>query len=168
LVPGRDSDCFLSCIQANSGAHPVSCPVDAASLFPGLIWTEHKSDHSPPFRAKFKNAWSCTSAPSHCGVLLKIGTDFFICRENLECRCVITEGNCRSSSASNFLFFFPFSYVPSLLCVLCSEHGSRMISTPASCAGTPEIVSQPGNGLILAEIFSGFSQPLHSSAEIMH
>jgi len=38
-----------------------------------LIWPEREADHSPPYNADFKNAWSYTS--SWRGALLGTGTN---------------------------------------------------------------------------------------------
>jgi hypothetical protein len=47
-------------IQTISGAHPASYSIGTGS--PSRVkQLGHEADHSPPFRAKVKNVWSCTS-----------------------------------------------------------------------------------------------------------
>jgi hypothetical protein len=46
-------------VQTGSGAYPASYPMDTRGSFPG----GREDDHSSPYSAKVKNAWSYTSAP---------------------------------------------------------------------------------------------------------
>jgi hypothetical protein len=54
------------CVQNGSGAHPASYPVGTGDLSLGIKWLGREADHSSPFSAKVKNAWSCTSTPPIC------------------------------------------------------------------------------------------------------
>jgi hypothetical protein len=48
-------------VQNGSGAHPTSYPMGIRGSFPGVKRPGREADHSPPSRAKVKNAWSYTS-----------------------------------------------------------------------------------------------------------
>jgi hypothetical protein len=57
---------FLSlrhCVQNGSGAHPASYRTGAGGSSPGVKWPGCVTDHSPPYSAEVKNAWSYTSNP---------------------------------------------------------------------------------------------------------
>jgi hypothetical protein len=44
-----------------SGIQPSSYPVDARVLSLGVKWFGYEANHSPPFNAEAKNAWSYSS-----------------------------------------------------------------------------------------------------------
>jgi hypothetical protein len=43
------------------GAHPVSYQMSTMGFFSVVIQPGYEADHSPPSRAKVKNAWCCAS-----------------------------------------------------------------------------------------------------------
>jgi hypothetical protein len=48
------------------GNHPAAYAMGIRGvLSPGVKRRGHEADHSPPFSAQFKNAWSCTSTPQY-------------------------------------------------------------------------------------------------------
>jgi hypothetical protein len=63
---GETDFSLLQAIQAGCGAYRVSCLVGVHVLFLRIMWLCCEDDHSPPSSAKFKNVWSCTSAPPIC------------------------------------------------------------------------------------------------------
>jgi hypothetical protein len=80
---------FRSCFspyhrfQTGSGAHPASYTMGIKGSFPGSKWPGRDADHSPPFSAEVKNAWSYTSIPQYafmvlCSVTKKKHRDNFI------------------------------------------------------------------------------------------
>jgi len=64
--PGRERNIYIYLrhrVQAGSGAHPASYPVDTGGTFSGVKRPGRESDHSLPFSAEVKNARSYTSSP---------------------------------------------------------------------------------------------------------
>jgi hypothetical protein len=45
--------------------HPASYPVGTRDSFRGVNLPGREADHSPPYSAEFKNAWSYTSTPQY-------------------------------------------------------------------------------------------------------
>jgi hypothetical protein len=54
---------FESCVQTCSEARPTSCTMATRPLSLGVKRPGHEADHSLPFSAEVKNAWSYTSTP---------------------------------------------------------------------------------------------------------
>jgi hypothetical protein len=66
-IPCRGSDGNFSLrhrVQTGSGAHPPPIQRVLRILSLGVKRPEREADHSPPFYAEVKNAWSHTSTPT--------------------------------------------------------------------------------------------------------
>jgi len=50
-------------VQTDSGVHPAHYPMGIGCFSPRVKLLVRKTDHSPPFRAEVKNAWSHTFTP---------------------------------------------------------------------------------------------------------
>jgi hypothetical protein len=50
-------------VQNGSGDHPASYPMGTGALYLGVKQLGREADHSPPYSAEVKNAWSYTSTP---------------------------------------------------------------------------------------------------------
>jgi len=51
------------CIYTGSEAHPAYYLMGTRDSFPRSKVARYEADRSPPFSAKVKNVWSCTSIP---------------------------------------------------------------------------------------------------------
>jgi hypothetical protein len=58
-LDNRGSTPFL--FATVTGAHPASYPMGTGGSFLGVKLPERDSNHSPPYSAEIKNAWSYTS-----------------------------------------------------------------------------------------------------------
>jgi hypothetical protein len=56
-IPGREKGFFYNlCVQTGSEAHPASCTMGTAGLFPrGKVRPGRDADHSPPSSTEVKN-----------------------------------------------------------------------------------------------------------------
>jgi hypothetical protein len=52
-------------VQNVSGAHPASYPMGTGGSFLGVKRPGREADHSPPYSAEVKNAWSYTLTPQY-------------------------------------------------------------------------------------------------------
>jgi hypothetical protein len=52
-------------VQTGSGAHLASCPMVTGALSPEVKRPGREADHSLPFSAEVKNAWSYISTPPY-------------------------------------------------------------------------------------------------------
>jgi hypothetical protein len=52
-------------VQTGCGVQPDSYPMHIGVSIPGIKRPGRESDHSPPSRAKVKNAWSYNSTPPY-------------------------------------------------------------------------------------------------------
>jgi hypothetical protein len=55
----------LQLIQSDSGAHPVSYPMDTRTLSPGIKRPGGETDHSPPISAEVKTTWMYIPTPTY-------------------------------------------------------------------------------------------------------
>jgi hypothetical protein len=68
-IPGRSTDSYLRRrVLIGSGAHPASCPMGATGYFPEGKQPKREANHSLPFAAVVKNAWSFTFSPPYAFV----------------------------------------------------------------------------------------------------
>jgi hypothetical protein len=71
VVLGFDSQwgmgIFLFATASRMALGPTQPPIQwvLAALSLGVKWLGHETDHSPPYSAEVKNAWSCTSTPQY-------------------------------------------------------------------------------------------------------
>jgi len=66
LIPTKVRVFGFSNVQAGSGAHPALLFCEYRGSLPGVKRPGRDADHLPPYSAKIKNEWLCTSSPHLC------------------------------------------------------------------------------------------------------